>query len=378
MLEVLSFMHTKFKHFKTYSGFVAIICVIFFLSGCVKQTQVPESEMEVIKDFQRIVVFGAAHPWTKTKINIKKGDQILIIAEGSVNVWPGRLPDFAPYENLVMKIGENGHTKLAVGLSNQMFFRSGGEGRLMFCARDWDYLDSKGRPVMEKYCGNSFNCNYYDGNSGQYQIDVFVFSDSTEDEIIRTLEKISEANPNDKKLRSAISFTLQNTSFTSRSYDEEVSKWTSYRDVQIWLGKFFSYDMEKAQKAKLTPGKPLPVPVKSPREVYDEKTGICFDAAYFTKETLNRIDPSYEAEVVHIENRPYYKPNHVVCSFKMDGQLYIMDYGVPRKTLRRGLFGPFNSLEEYKEFFIQKHPKITRVNSISFGWPDYLKDNVLK
>ena len=357
---------------------MAIICIIFFLNGCVKQIQVPESEMDVIKDFQRIVVYGNAKPWTKTKINIRKGDQILIIAAGSVNVWPGHIKNSTPYERLVKKIGEKGHPGSGVGLNNQMLFRSTEEGRLMFCVRDWDYLDSKGRPVMDKHCSIP-GCDYYARNLGRYQIDVFVFSDSVEDEIKRALKKIAETNPNDRQLRSAIEFAvLQSASFSSRSYDEEVSRWKSYKDVAKWMRYYYSYDIPKAKEsmAKYIPGQLLPVPVKTARESFEEKNGMCFDAANFAKKTLNRIDPSYEAEVVYIERRPYYKPNHIVCSFKKDGQLYIIDYGVPAKTLRRGVFGPFTSLDQYLEFHIRQHPKVNRVKSISFGWPDYFKDRV--
>jgi hypothetical protein len=360
----------------TYSGFVAIIGIIFIINGCVKQIQIPESEREVIKDFQRIVVNAATPPWTKTKINLNKGDQILIIASGSVTVWPGHLEYQEPYERLMMKIGNNGHPKLAVEMNNQTFIRSAGEGRLMFCVRDWDYLDSNGWPVWQNWC-TSPDC-YYRGNRGQYQVDAFAFADSSEDEIRRALNKITETNRDDKKLCSEIAFALQNISFSSKSYDEEVSKWTSYRDVQNWMAKFYTYDMIKVQKyeGKYIPGQPLPHPVKTPEESYEEKTGMCFDAAIFAMDSLNRIDPSYEAEVVHIENRPYFKPNHVVCSFKMDAKLYIIDYGVPKKTGRRGVFGPFNSLEEYKKFYIRQHPKVTRVKSISFGWPDYFRDRI--
>lgn len=370
-------MRENFKHFTTYLGFVVIISIIFVLIGCVTQIQMPESERDVVKDYERIVVHSIAQPWTKTKINLKKGDQILIIASGSVNVWPGHLENSPPHERLMMKIGENGQPKLTVEMNNQTFVRSSGEGRLMFCVRDWDYLDSKGRPVMKKHC-SSAGCNYYQGNSGQYQVDVFAFADSSEDEIRSALNTIAETNRNDKKLSSEIAFALQTASFTSRSYNEEVSKWTSYADVRNWMAKFYVYDIPKILKyeGKYIHGGPAVHPVKTPEESYDEKTGMCFDAANFAMDALNRIDPSYEAEVVHIENRPYFKPNHIVCSFKMVEQLYIIDYGVPRKTGRRGVFGPFDSLAEYKEFYIQQHPKVTRVNSISFGWPYYFKDRI--
>ena len=218
----------------------------------------------------------------------------------------------------------------------------------MFCARDWDNLDSEGQPVWRKHCYGP-NC-YYAGNTGRYHIDAIVFSDSTEDEIKRALGKIIEANPNDKKLQSEIDFTLlQSAVYSSQSYDEEVSRWTSYKDVAKWMARNYAWDFFKANKyeGQYIPGQPMPHPVKTPQQSFLEKNGLCFDAALFTKETLNRIDPSYEAEVIHIENRPFFKPNHVVCSFKLNGQMYIMDYGVPANTMRRGIFGPFASLDEY-------------------------------
>jgi len=36
---------------------------------------------------------------------------------------------------------------------------------------------------------------------------------------------------------------------------------------------------------------------------------------------------------------------HYVCSFKLDGKLYIMDYANP---IRVGTYGPFASLEDYR------------------------------
>jgi hypothetical protein len=163
-----------------------------------------------------------------------------------------------------------------------------------------------------------------------------------------------------------------------KNYDEVLTTWTSYEDVAKWMERNYSYDIPKAKKsmAEYVPGQKLPVLVKSPRQSYEERTGMCFDAANFAKDALNSIDPYYDAQIVYIESRPYFKPNHIVCSFKKNGQLYIMDYGVPKKTLRRGVFGPFASLEDYAEFYIKKHPKVTRIKSISYGWPDYFKDSL--
>jgi hypothetical protein len=49
-----------------------------------------------------------------------------------------------------------------------------------------------------------------------------------------------------------------------------------------------------------------------------------------------------------------------------------MDYGVPKNTGRRGVFGPFLSLEDYASFYIKRHPKVDRIKNISFGWPPEL------
>jgi hypothetical protein len=162
-----------------------------------------------------------------------------------------------------------------------------------------------------------------------------------------------------------------------QSYDEAVSQWKSYDDVAHWMANYYSYDWKKFENSLEIYSAENPPPVKAPAESFEEKSGLCFDAAYFAKRTLNRIDPSYEAELVFIQNRPYYKPNHYVCSFKKDGQLYIIDYGTPFESLR-GVFGPFASLDQYLEFYHRLHPKVKRSKSISFGWPPFMKKVIEK
>ena len=177
----------------------------------------------------------------------------------------------------------------------------------------------------------------------------------------------------------ALCLTLISCASTQvRTYEEELTTWTSYKDVENWMDKYFTYDIPKYKKAiaKYAAGKPLAVPIKTPQETFQDRSGLCFDAAYFAQKTLNSINPSYEAEIVFIERRPYFKANHVVCSFNNDGELYIMDYGVPKKTNRRGVFGPFASLDQYAEFHIRQHPELNRIKSISFGWPDWYKVRV--
>jgi len=81
---------------------------------------------------------------------------------------------------------------------------------------------------------------------------------------------------------------------------------------------------------------------------------------------LNRINPKYEAKVVFIEVGKTPGSNHYVCSFKReDGKLYIMDYATAYHSMR-GTHGPFNSLEEYKKYYENVHPKNKKTVAITF------------
>jgi len=125
------------------------------------------------------------------------------------------------------------------------------------------------------------------------------------------------------------------------------------------MEKDFSFDADRFEKFAGT----LPPP-RTAGETFKLGSGIYIDAAHFIKETLNRIDPSYQATIVVILIRPYVN-NHYVCSFKKEGRLYIMDYGTPYKTMT-GLHGPFNSLEEYKGFYERSHPLKRRIEAVTY------------
>jgi len=143
-----------------------------------------------------------------------------------------------------------------------------------------------------------------------------------------------------------------------RSYDETVSRWKSYKDVEVWMEKDFSLDAERFKRFEGT----LPPP-RTPEETFKLKSGIYIDAAIFAKETLNRIDPSYSAKIVVLLIGG--GANHYVCSFVREGKLFIMDYGTPYKTIV-GVHGPFRSLEEYKVFFEKNHPTAKNVQAITY------------
>jgi hypothetical protein len=144
-----------------------------------------------------------------------------------------------------------------------------------------------------------------------------------------------------------------------KTYDETVSQWKSYQDLVRWMENDFSFDKERYEKFERT----LPVP-RTPEKTFQLESGIYIDAAMFIKESLNRINPSYKAQIVILIIRPY-GFNHYVCSFKMDGKLFIMDYGTPYKEVT-GVHGPYSSLEEYKKFYEKQHPMKGEIEAITY------------
>jgi hypothetical protein len=107
----------------------------------------------------------------------------------------------------------------------------------------------------------------------------------------------------------------------------------------------------------------------SPSQTFASESGVCTDGAYFAKVVLNRINPKYEAKVVFIDVSKSPGFDHYVCSFKKeDGKLYIMDYATAYSSMRR-IHGPFDSLQEYKEYYEAIHPKNKVTISVEFiGW----------
>jgi hypothetical protein len=144
-----------------------------------------------------------------------------------------------------------------------------------------------------------------------------------------------------------------------KTYGETVSEWESYQDVVKWMENDFSFDKERYEKFEGT----LPIP-RTPEETFQLKSGIYIDAAMFSKEALNRINPSYKAQIVILISRPY-GFNHYVCSFRKEGKLFIMDYGTPYKEVT-GIHGPYSSLEEYKKFYEKNHPTKGEIEAITY------------
>lgn len=144
-----------------------------------------------------------------------------------------------------------------------------------------------------------------------------------------------------------------------KTYDETLPGWKSYQDLAKWMQNDFAVDKDRYEKFQ---GR-LPLP-RTPEETFQLRSGTNIDAAYFSKESLLRINPAYDARIAVLLIRPNIF-NHYVCSLTVDGKIYIMDYGSPYREVT-GVHGPYHSLEEYQKFYEQHHPLKRKVEAITY------------
>lgn len=155
---------------------------------------------------------------------------------------------------------------------------------------------------------------------------------------------------------------------TASSYKDTTSKWNSYKDVGTWLESNFVFDKNRSRMIakRLRKQGPSGLLVRNPEKLFTDSHGYCADAVYFSITILNSIDPTYNARWVFIRNSKG-PPHHWVAAFDYKGKLYIMDYGTGAKWQdMQGTHGPFNLLDEYRDFLESLSLPNFKVDTVSF------------
>jgi hypothetical protein len=112
------------------------------------------------------------------------------------------------------------------------------------------------------------------------------------------------------------------------SYEHALEVWKTPEDISAWIAANFSYDMARAMRLSETQrARNERLPIHTPSDFFDTKTGVCVDLSRFAVETLRRIDPQSDPKYLMIEFAPIHIGGNVLrlhwlVSFKRDGRVY--------------------------------------------------------
>ncbi len=144
----------------------------------------------------------------------------------------------------------------------------------------------------------------------------------------------------------------------------------SFVDVARWLEHNFEYDISRLRESRVRVANGLSrIKSRSPEETFKLKTGICYESSVFSKYSLNKINPEYKAEIVYVCIRRDIS-SHVVCSFYVDEQMFVIDFGRLIKEYN-GIFGPFKDVADYANHYITTHPVFNDYEFCQVGWPSW-------
>ena len=167
------------------------LTALLVLAGCTKPLELPpHDEGFHFKHYQRVKVNANHPPWVGSEIDLKEGDQFLVLASGKVtncrscgSPWT----DQPPNEFLYMRIGDSRYFHKFEGkiVGNGAYhdFNAARSGVLQFVVIDWKtYPPEPGS---------------YKDNSGSFLLDVFVYDPEQKEGFNRFLRAMLQNNPED-------------------------------------------------------------------------------------------------------------------------------------------------------------------------------------
>ena len=132
-----------------------------------------------------------------------------------------------------------------------------------------------------------------------------------------------------------------------QSYADLIAQWKSVEDINNWIGKNFSYDMDKALRVSRADAlENRSAQILAPEEFISAKKGICVDLARFGHETLSKVAPELNPRYLMIEFVPIKKDGsvlrlHWIVLFEKGGKFYTF-----ADSNRPGVIaGPHDSIE---------------------------------
>jgi uncharacterized caspase-like protein len=143
---------------------VFLIHCLLGLSGCATSViKIVKPTPDIIKEYKSVFVSSKTPGMSDTGVEVKKGDNVTILAEGEINLWPGK-EDFIkkPVGNLLIRVGKDNYVK-------------------RYYVHDLTTYDSDGHLYLG-YLGSPINTNgepknpeYYRDDIGYFIVDIIVW-----------------------------------------------------------------------------------------------------------------------------------------------------------------------------------------------------------
>lgn len=166
-----------------------LIIPIIFTACAPTGIKMPEFKPDIIKVHKSVGVYAGFPGMHDSKVWVKKGDYITIIAKGSVDVWPGRSGYASGPENrLLYRMGKEGYAGRYISPST---FVSGETGAI--------YLGYAGSPT--DYRGEATNPSWYRDDQGAFIVDIIVWQKDDPVAIADFFEEVSRHDPKNENLK---------------------------------------------------------------------------------------------------------------------------------------------------------------------------------
>ena len=134
-----------------------------------------------------------------------------------------------------------------------------------------------------------------------------------------------------------------------KRYADALEAWKTPEDIARFTDATFVYDRRRALALAETTGPRTSRPaIHAPEAMFDKPHGVCIDLARFGVETLNRLDPAYDARYVMLEFEPVIVEGrslrrHWVASFRRGGKVWVF-----ADSRRPGhVAGPYESVDAF-------------------------------
>ena len=184
------------------------IPLFLLMTGCSEPVlKMPESLPSIVREYKHITLDGDHPGMVDTGIHLNKGDAYTILATGSVDLWPAHFhaPPGYKYHDVRPEHGWAFMARIGGKTAANTYFcpLSGGNGFTQTSGSNGDlYLGIRDGPVDPS--GEPLNPEYYGGNGGSFDVDVFVWKTDDWIQIADFFQSMKDKYPDNKPIICAL------------------------------------------------------------------------------------------------------------------------------------------------------------------------------